>query len=116
MAITEAAPALKQVIDGVLSKNPGTQSISVFTPVDATKSYANIEVAGYVDANGEGVISLANYPHDPLDDTQARLVDEHLLEIGDRTIPAYLGYIGESEGDGELLRTLSVAELPDCYR
>ena len=116
MAITEAAPALKQVIDGVLSKNPGTQSISVFTPVDATKSYANIEVAGYVDANGEGVISLANYPHDPLDDAQARLVDEHLLEIANRDIPAYLDYMSNDEGDGELLRTLSVAELPDCYR
>ena len=116
MTITEAVPALKQVIDGVLSKNPGAQSISVFTPVDATKSYANIEVAGYVDANGEGVISLANYPHDPLDDAQARLVDEHLLEIGDRDIPAYLDYMSNDEGDGELLRTLSVAELPDCYR
>lgn len=114
-AITEAAPALKQVLDVLLQARPGASSISVFTPVEGSKSYANIEVAGYVDADGEGVISLADYPHDPLQDTDARLVDEHLRRIGQQSVPAYLSHIGD-EGEGHLLYTLAVADLPACYR
>lgn len=117
-AITEAVPALKQVLDALRQSRPGVSSVSIFTPVQGSKSYANIEVAGYTDADDQGVINLAHYPHDPLQDADARLVDEHLRRIGQRSTPAYLSYIDDDEGqdEGPLLHTLVLADLPECYR